>query len=205
MSHMEGILDGLYHLWREQVNSYELAALHKMLDKEEVALLKACALQLPPNPVIVNIGSCVGTSSIAMLEERPDAFIFSVDLKREREEEYVKECGLDTARIHRVLKDSKEFGKYFPYQVDMVFIDGDHTDAGVSGDIEAWVPKARYIVAYHDYHHPRYKEKPNVHLDEIVDAAMAGWDKIGEARYLVAFSRNLNIPELQASGYYVVD
>lgn len=187
------------------MNSYELAELHKMLDKEEVALLKQCAKMLPPNPVIVNIGANVGTSAISMLEERPDAYIFSVDVKREREREYVLECNLDPARIVRLLGDSKEVGKYFPYQVDMVFIDGDHTDEGVSGDIEAWVPKAKYIVAYHDYHHPRYKEKPNVHLDEIVDAAMAGWDKIGEARFLVAFKRNVELPQLQASGYYVVD
>lgn len=187
------------------MDSYELAALHKMLEKSEVDLLKQCAEMLPPNPVIVNIGANVGTSAISMLETRPDAYIFSVDVKREREREYVLECNLDPARIVRLLGDSKEVGKYFPYNVDMVFIDGDHTDTGVSGDIEAWIPKCRYIAAYHDYHHPRYKEKPNVHLDEIVDKAMKDWIEIDEARFLVAFRRSEPLPKLQASGYYVVD
>lgn len=174
------------------MNSYELADLHHMLDHSEIDLLKSCVQLLPASPVIINIGANVGTSSIAMLEERPDAFIFSVDLKRERERDSVIECGLDPSRIVRVLGDSAEIGKHWPYPFDLVFVDGSHTDEGVRADIEYWVMRLRPggVVLYHDYNHPNYTRKPNVHLDDIVNEAMSdGWDRIGEARYLVAFRR----------------
>jgi len=46
--------------------------------------------------------------------------------------------------------------------LDLVFIDADHSEAGVLSDLEAWVPKVRPggIVAGHDYaarHHPGVK------------------------------------------------
>jgi hypothetical protein len=35
--------------------------------------------------------------------------------------------------------------------VDMVFIDGDHSEASVRADIEAWLPKTRKLICGHDY------------------------------------------------------
>lgn len=37
--------------------------------------------------------------------------------------------------------------------VDMVFIDGDHSEAGVAADIDGWLPKCRRIICGHDYIH----------------------------------------------------
>jgi predicted O-methyltransferase YrrM len=140
--------------------------------------------------VIINIGANIGTSTAAMLEANPEAFVFSVDLKAWPEErENLAACGLDAARVVRLLGDSSKIGRYFPYQVDMVFVDGGHDNDAVRGDIAAWLPKCRGIMAFHDYHHPRYAAKPNAHLDQIVDEAMAEWERIGEARYLVGFKR----------------
>lgn len=172
------------------MNSYDLAKKYGMLDETEIHLLKACALMLPPNPLIVNIGANVGTSTVAMLEERQDAFIFSIDPRPWPEErENIIACNLNPLKVARLLGDSAEIGLHFPYQPDLVFVDGDHTDKGVKGDIDAWVRKCRYVALYHDYHHPRYRDKPGVNLDSIVDEAMAGWERIGEARYLVGFRR----------------
>lgn len=180
----------LRELWKDSMNSYDIAKKHGMLDADEIHLIKACALMLPPNPLIVNIGANVGTSAIAMLENRPDAFIFSIDTRPCPEErENIIACGLDPSRVVRLLGDSAGIGRNFPYQPDLVFVDGAHHDEGVRGDIAAWLPKCKSIMLYHDYHHPRYAEKPGVHLDQIVDEAMAGWERIGEARYLVGFKR----------------
>lgn len=43
---------------------------------------------------------------------------------------------------------------YIPGELDLVFIDGDHSYEGVKADIEAWLPKVRRggILAGHDYY-----------------------------------------------------
>ncbi len=51
-----------------------------------------------------------------------------------------------------VLKmDSLEAAKQFEDGgVDMVFIDGDHTEGGFGADLDAWVPKAKRLICGHD-------------------------------------------------------
>lgn len=46
--------------------------------------------------------------------------------------------------------DSREIGKGFDKDVDLLFIDGDHAYEGVRADIDVWAKKAK-IVAFHDY------------------------------------------------------
>jgi len=180
--------------------SYYIADKYKMLSRSEVYFLKQCVKMLSDNPVIVNIGANIGTSAIAMLEARPDAFIFSIDIEPKPEErKNVLECGLDPSRIVRILGDSSEVGENFPYKIDLVFFDGDHTDWGLGNDLRVWLPKIKKIAVFHDYHHPNYEKKPNVNLDKIVDKIMENWNRIGGARYMVAFSR------LLSEGEYIVD
>lgn len=143
------------------------------------------------SPVIVNIGANIGTSSCAILEANPKVFVFSIDIKPYPEErDNAIDCGLNPTRIVRLLGDSAEIGIFFPYDPDMVFVDGAHHDEAVKGDIAAWIPKCKSIALFHDYRHPNYADKPGVNLDEIVDEAMKDWEQIGEARYLVAFRRS---------------
>ena len=194
------------------MNAKQLALKHKMLSTDEVELIQECVNLLSPwtktlieneqipsgmkakdlfKPItLVNIGANVGTSSCAMLEANPKAFVFSIDRKPYPEErENIIACGLDPTRIVRLLGDSSEIGKHFPYEVDIVLVDGGHHDEAVKGDIEAWLPKCKQVMLFHDYHHPAYEAKPGVNLDVIVDEAMKDWERIGEARYLVAFRR----------------
>jgi len=179
------------------VNSYDLADKYSMLSRDEIDLIQECVrLTLPEiyyeydgHPyTVVNIGANIGTSSCAILEANPQAFVFSIDVKPYPEErKHIIECGLNPSRIARLLGDSSEIGQLFPYQPDMIFVDGAHDDKGVRGDIEAWKPKCKSIMLFHDYHHPNYAKKPGVNLDDIVDETMKDWERIGEARYLVAF------------------
>lgn len=120
----------------------------------EIECLKKLARMLPDNPTIVNIGADRGVSTLAFLEERPDCFIFSVDvLPCEEELENVKRGGHDIKRVTRLLGDSKVLGPKFPFLCNMLFIDGDHWGAGK--DIEAWVEtgkvKSGGVIAFHDY------------------------------------------------------
>lgn len=166
------------------MNSYDIAK-KGMMSTAEIDLLKWCVSELRPTPVIANIGAGVGTSAVAMLEVRPDAFIFSFDTKPKPEEKTaVVKCGFDPGRVVRVLGRSDETGFYMPVDFDLVFVDGDHSDQGVLGDIETFLPKVKPggFILFHDYEH---RNLPR--LNVIVDDKMSGYHMIGKRRYLIGF------------------
>lgn len=169
------------------MNARQLAAQYGMMDAAEVDLLQRCARALPAHSVIVNIGAGAGTSAVAVLEVAPTAFIFSIDPKPVAEEaQRIAETGMDARRVVRILGKSQAVGAFWPFAVDGVFVDGNHTDEAVRGDIAAWKKhiKPSGFMWFHDYHHYNLPS-----LSPIVDAAMADWERIGEARFLVAFRR----------------
>ena len=157
-----------------------------MMSEAEVLLLQDVARDLPPAPLIVNIGAGVGTSTAAVLEVRPDAFIWSIDPKVEpREAENLEKTGLlNLHRCFRVLSKSQDLGN-FPHPVDLCFVDGAHSDDPVREDIKVWLPKVKIggYILFHDYDHTL----PG--LTVIVDDAMAGHERVGQARFLVAFRK----------------
>lgn len=119
---------------------------------EAEALQKLC-LSLPRNPVIIQIGAYIGASTVAMMQARNDAFIFSIDIKPHHEEQQsISERGLK-GQCLRVLGDSVEIGQFWPIAADMVFIDGDHRYEAVVKDIDTWQDKVKRsgILVFHDY------------------------------------------------------
>jgi len=132
---------------------YDLTDGQEPVSWAEIDYLEQLAATLPPDPLIVGIGAATGVSTCAFLEARPDCLIYSVDIEPcEQEKANVAACGLDVTRVIRLLGDSKEFGPQFPYQCDLLFIDGDHWGAGK--DLVAWVDTGRVkpggILALHD-------------------------------------------------------
>lgn len=116
--------------------------------------LQELAEMLPDEPVIVQIGAERGTSTLALLEARPDAFIWSIDMGVcEGEFENLKKAGLDVQRALRVLGKSQDVGIKWDRMCDMLFVDGDHSAAGVKEDIRLFRPwvKRGGIIAFHDY------------------------------------------------------
>jgi len=63
---------------------------------------------------------------------------------------------------------SHEAVKHVPVLADMVFIDGDHSNAAVDQDIRDWSPKTR-VIAGHDYHWPDVRDAVHAHFDHEVD------------------------------------
>lgn len=122
---------------------------------DEVEGLKTLVMMLGDNPIIIQIGAGVGISTLSMLEERPDALIYSVDqLPCETEFENIRKAELDETRVIRLLGKSHEVGANWNIVADMVFIDGDHREEWVRKDIETWVKWVKPdggIVAFHDY------------------------------------------------------
>jgi predicted O-methyltransferase YrrM len=158
----------------------------------EIECLKKLVRTLPDNPTIVNIGADRGVSTLAFLEERPDCFIFSVDVLPCKEElGNVKKGGHDHKRVVRLLGDSKVLGPKFPYQCDMLFIDGDHWGAGK--DIEAWVDTNKVesggVIALHDWQPGGCApNNPGSVTEDVIDwRERAGYEQIAEVERVIAF------------------
>jgi len=158
---------------------------------DEVDALKTLCRMLPSNPVIIQIGAERGCSTLAMLEERPDAFILSLDIgERPEERKNLERAGLDWTRVVRGLGRSQNIGLHWPrgWRCDLLYIDGDHRYEGIRRDIEVWVDAVHEdgIIAFHDY-----IPDPPPHIigrvARAVDELMAGYEEIQWVNRLKAF------------------
>jgi len=168
------------------MNSYTLTGADYHQTIADVDTIKQLVAILPPNPVLINIGACFGTSSMAMLEERPDAYIFSIDISECHWEKHnLQQAGLwQLNRVHRILNYSQDVGKHWPYKVDFVYVDGGHDYQAVVDDIAAWRPHVspNGIMLFHDYDKPICPE-----VKPAVDAMMLGYEMILQRDSMIAF------------------
>ena len=146
----------------------------------------------PEIAVLVNIGAGAGTSGLAMAEVYPTAKRFTVDIQLEgaptgglgNEINAFKEAFKGQSKIidletwevllpTQIHGDSKMVGRelwgyknQYPYPIDFLYVDGDHSETGIRGDIETWVQHVRAggIMVFHDYGRPEW---PDVH--KVVD------------------------------------
>ena len=155
-------------------------------------MLKELAATLPPDPVIVNIGAGErAISTLAVLEERPDAFIFSIDIHaKENEGINLRRAGLDHTRVVRILGRSQEAGLHWPFEVDMVIVDGDHTYDGVRGDM-VWLSKIKTggIIAFHDHSPPKKRKETVAQLSKEADVKRAVDERMGDCEVLAHVER----------------
>lgn len=169
------------------MKSYTLTDGHEPISHAEIDYLAELARSLPDNPRIVNIGAWIGVSTCTFLEAKPDCVIYSVDVNQcEAEFENARRFGLDAKRIIRLLGDSKAIGQNFPYEADMVFVDGDHWNA--AGDIAAWRGKIKRdgIMVFHDWMAECPPENPGDVYAQ-VNKGMKGFERIGQVERLIAF------------------
>jgi hypothetical protein len=115
---------------------------------------------------VIEVGSWKGRSTTALLEGCTGP-VLAVDnwrghdpasngsLEAEAEKEDIFGLFKQNTRAYSNLTilegDSSTNGKSWDKPADMVFIDGEHTYEGCKADIEAWAPKARKLIAFHDY------------------------------------------------------
>lgn len=111
---------------------------------------------------IVNIGAGIGTSSLAMREVCLDAELYSVDKEirntivgLQNELDTFGEAGYSGEELPiQYHGDSKDIGLIWGIgDIDAIFIDGDHSRDGITGDINAWLPhvKQNGLIILHDY------------------------------------------------------
>lgn len=141
---------------------------------DEIPALKSLAVLLPPNPTVVNIGAGNGVSGLALLESRFDLQLITIDITKESspfgclagEELTLRKAGYwNIGRNEQIHGDSKEVGRNWDREkVDMVFVDGDHSYSGCSGDIKIWLKniKPNGIIAIHDYDKEKVYKQENL-------------------------------------------
>lgn len=170
-----------------KLTSYDLSQTHGMLSIGEIDLIKTHVAKLLKKPLIINIGAGFGTSSLAMLEVHPEAFIWSID-KRSREQEIVNvnRAGFEN-RIVRLLAKSQNINWPKQIKVNCIFVDGGHNEHHIKRDIEIYKPvvKKNGLMFFHDYRHPNYG--PDHLISNVIDDMMSDWQQVGLARYLVVF------------------
>ncbi len=127
---------------------------------EEPEMLVHFVSKLPENPTIFEIGTFRGLSAVLIAKSR-NCFIITIDphigiensslgSTEEMARANFKRFGVET-QIHHQKISSQDFN--LNCEVDMLFIDGEHSYKGVSHDyykFQKFVKKGGYIV-FHDY------------------------------------------------------
>ena len=170
----------------------ELSGAFGFLRLDEVEALMDIAELIPENGTMINIGAGAGTSSLAVAESRPDLHIVTVDISGggplgglKNEINAFNNAEMEDQLPEQILGDSKEIGKDWDRdKVDLVFVDGDHSEDGVRGDIEAWLQhiKDGGIIVFHDYSPVTWPK-----VMKVVDEMMNGYKSILEIDTLKAF------------------
>lgn len=178
-------------------HALELCNAFGFLYPGELFLIQAITQSLPEDAVLVCIGVGTGTGSLGMVEMHPKARAFSVDiskggpfggLENERIAFSKAKLPLPTQILGNsqvVYRNWKEISGNL--MIDLLFIDGDHAETALQGDIDGWIPYLRPggFVLFHDYESVNWAG-----VKTTVDANMGkGWKKVFQVDTLIAFQR----------------
>lgn len=162
-----------------------------MTEKEFLALAKL-ANDAGPKARLVNIGAGAGTSSLALAIGSPSDERYSVDrsangplggLEGERNAFDKTEYPYPI----QILGLSHAVGAAWNKgEIDLLFVDGDHSATGLNADLNAWLPHVKKggIIALHDY---GSNDWPDVKM--IVDYRFKRKKPLVHVDYLIAFRK----------------
>lgn len=117
---------------------------------------------------VADVGAHAGESTFIFSEEFPNATVYGIDPWKagyddadpasksqyalDVAEEAFDALVTDYSRIVKLKGTSSDFASHQGLQsVDFVYIDGCHTPDCVASDIAFWKPRAKYIIAGHDF------------------------------------------------------
>lgn len=154
---------------------------------DNIALLAEVAKYLPRDSTCVEIGTRVGYSTVATLLGNLDITLTTIDknsgcssiidtfkdlekLKFLQDLYHTEEWKL-SERVNFLSGSSVIMGEDWSVPVDYLFLDGDHSYAGLMDDLAAWLPKLKVgsVLGFHDYGHPKNK---NMDVTSVVNDKM---------------------------------
>ena len=163
------------------------------MTKIERLLLYRLALSLPRNCNIVEIGSYIGGSStfLASAAKERNGVHYCVDTwknegmsegSRDTYDEFTRNTKPYENWIVPLRGKSVEVAKDFNKNIDLLFMDGDHSYEGVKADVEAWFPKLKdeAMVVFHDYAWAKGVQRT---VDEMVKPIQRGEGNILDNAY----------------------
>jgi predicted O-methyltransferase YrrM len=170
----------------------------------EQAYLLQLARDVRSHGTIVEIGAEFGMStSIFCRGALPNVKIVSVDLFPDdmlnSHLVNLAEAGY-YGRTHQIQGDSKLAGKQWDQgEIDLLFVDGDHSYEGCKADIEGWIPHVAVggVVAFHDVAQMSNLMPHELHFQ--VTRAVSGWyfETHGTWRQLRAIDSTLAFERLK--------
>lgn len=164
------ILFGNILLWLPAYLRFNIAAQRQFFDifthltKKERLLLYKLALSLTNKTnCVVEIGSYLGASSLFLASAIKElgGQVYCIDTwsnegmsegQRDTFDEFLKNTEPLEDFISPIRGYSVDVVKTFNKEVDLIFIDGDHSYEAVKADVESWLPKVKDggIVVFHD-------------------------------------------------------
>ncbi len=158
---------------------------------DEMTALAKAAVAVPEGGLIVEIGVYSGCTASLLLQAARgrdisvllcDTFQYMWDENSKSRLEHLLSLFPDVHIIDAMYRTSAEAEKMTGVAVDLLHIDGDHSEGGISEDCRLWLPKMRGggVAVFHDYQwdgENKYTaELPDVR--KVVDAATERWERV---------------------------
>jgi len=131
--------------------------------------------------IAVEVGSRRGHWAQGLMANTKKTHLFCVDpwagrQGRQNFAVWLKRCPEIFTRCHPMIGTSMDWSRFFPYQVDLLFIDGLHDAKSVTLDLTRWAPRMNPggLIIGHDYNQADVK----VAVDEFFPE-LTGTQKLG--------------------------
>lgn len=172
------------------------------------AFVEALAAATPDPARIVEIGTYHGNSLVALLRGtflHDDVHIWTVDVSECPDaDELVGKALLPADRYNRIVGESSVIAAGWDTPLDLVRIDGDHSEEGTRADIQAWAPhlKPGGIMAFDDFETPEWPGVTKA-IDALMFSRSNEWRLIGQLGRNIAFEKIQGVaPWQQAIGHW---
>jgi len=141
--------------WKEYNDRLTKYSMSKGMYDWDLFTLLNYVEKIPKNGSYVELGVSDGSSLIAVAKFRPDIECLGVDVNSNSPvNNIITSEGITNAQV--TFDDSCNVSKSWDWDIDLLFIDGDHSIPQIFYDTIGWLPRVKKYgyMLYHDYESP---------------------------------------------------